>query len=64
MIIKNTYLIKIKMILRNGKIIGETTPYKKQYEVNIDFDYASEMWRKNKIPLGNGMFKYKRTRTR
>ena len=52
------------MILRNGKIIGETTPYKKQYQVNIDFDYASWAWRKNKISLDNGMFKYKRTRTR
>jgi hypothetical protein len=26
----------------------------------IDFDYASEEWRKNKIPLSNGMFKYKK----
>ena len=47
------------MILRNGKIIGE-----KQYEVIIDFDYASKMWRQNKVYLGKGMFKYKRTRTR
>jgi len=53
------------MILRSGKVIGETTCYKKkQYEVIIDFDYASTMWHKNKISLGNGMFKYKRTRTR
>ena len=53
------------MILRNGKVIGETAYcYKKQYQVIIDFDYASTMWCKNKISLGNGMFKYKRTRTR
>jgi hypothetical protein len=58
-------LIKIKMILRNGKVIGETVYYRKtQYQVIIDFDYASKMWRQNKIYLGNGMFKYKRTRTR
>jgi hypothetical protein len=25
----------------------------------IDFDKSSEEWRKNKIHLGNGMFKYK-----
>jgi len=47
------------MILRNGKIIGET-----QYQFIIDFDYASKMWRQNKISLGDGKFKYKRTRTR
>ena len=29
------------------------------YSVNIDFDNASNEWRKNKISLGNGMFKYK-----
>jgi len=32
------------------------------YSVNIDFDNASNEWRKNKISLGNGMFKYKRYR--
>ena len=30
------------------------------YSVNIDFDESSKAWRKNKISLGNGMFKYKR----
>ena len=30
------------MILRNGKMIGTD-------QVIIDFDYASKMWRKNKI---------------
>ena len=53
------------MILRNGKMIGETVYYQEtQYQVIINFDYASTMWRQNKIYLGNGMFKYKRTRTR
>ena len=28
----------------------------------IDFDEASREWRKNKIYLGEGMFKYKRNR--
>lgn len=32
----------------------------KQYKVNIDFDGSSKAWRKNKISLGEGMFKYKR----
>ena len=25
----------------------------------IDFDYASRMWRANKISIGNGQYKYK-----
>lgn len=28
------------------------------YEVNIDFDLASQMWRQNKQNIGNGHFKY------
>ena len=35
----------------------------KQYVVNIDFDESSKAWRKNKISLGEGMFKYKRYRS-
>tara|TARA_A200000113_G_scaffold80138_1_gene71209 strand:- start:1474 stop:1680 length:207 start_codon:yes stop_codon:yes gene_type:complete len=34
----------------------------KQYKINIDFDESSKAWRKNKISLGEGMFKYKRYR--
>ena len=34
----------------------------KQYVVNIDFDESSKAWRKNKIKLGEGMFKYKKYR--
>lgn len=29
------------------------------YEINIDFNNASREWRKNKINLGEGIFKYK-----
>ena len=32
-----------------------------QYKVSIDFDESSKEWRKNKIQLGEGMFKYKRS---
>lgn len=28
------------------------------YEVNINFDEASEAWNANKVKLGNGMYKY------
>ena len=34
----------------------------RQYDANIDFDVASVAWRRNKRPIGNGMFAY-RTRT-
>ena len=30
------------------------------YEVDIDFDEASEAWRSNKISIGNGEYKYKK----
>ncbi len=29
-----------------------------QYKVEINFDESSKAWRKNKIKLGEGMFKY------
>ncbi len=28
------------------------------YEVNIDFDAASEIWKSNKRSIGNGSYKY------
>jgi len=36
------------------------TNYEKDaiYEVNIDFDDASNAWKSNKCPLGNGTYKY------
>ena len=64
------------MPLRNGKeylkvlFPKETRPFNVillpemgiQYAVNIDFDDSSKSWRKNKISLSDGMFKYKRHR--
>tara|TARA_Y100000389_G_scaffold202353_1_gene247375 strand:+ start:395 stop:517 length:123 start_codon:yes stop_codon:yes gene_type:complete len=40
------------MILRSGRRIGGDA-------VIIDFDYSSREWRKNKIAIGQGSFKYK-----
>ncbi len=40
------------MILRSGRMIGCDYPV-------IDFDYAQKQWRKNKIKLSEGCFKYK-----
>ena len=63
------------MPLRDGKeylkkmFPKETQPFNlvllpergsKQYMINIDFDDSSLKWRRNKIQLGEGMFKYKR----
>ena len=42
----------LKMILRSGKRIGcDNLP--------INFNEASKLWRKNKISIGYGQFKYK-----
>lgn len=41
-------------------LLSEKVP-SRQYIVNIDFDDASKEWRKNKIHLGGGEFKYTRT---
>ena len=30
----------------------------KPFTINIDFDIAQKEWRKNKLYLGNGTFKY------
>ena len=45
------------MPLRSGK---EYLFQKKLYDNFIDFDEASREWRKNKIHLGEGVFRYKR----
>lgn len=40
------------MILRSGRMTGNDM-------IIIDFDEASREWRKNKIYIGNGSFRYK-----
>jgi hypothetical protein len=62
------------MLLRSGKkyfkmedqpfkliLIPDKIPQKKEKgnEVVINFDEASKAWRKNKISLGEGWFRYK-----
>jgi hypothetical protein len=32
---------------------------KSLYEVNIDFDEASEAWKENKLSQGNGTYRYR-----
>jgi hypothetical protein len=50
----------------NRRVLPETIlqnnlPKRKgpQYEITIDFDEASKAWRANKIPIGDGQFKYR-----
>ncbi len=46
------------MLLRNRKVIyNDLTD--SELEVKINFDYASKMWRKNKISIENGQYIYK-----
>ena len=57
------------MILRNGKVIcgpvgSKDTPRLTLYSIQIDFEDASKRWRHNKIHQGEGVFRYKKTRTR
>jgi hypothetical protein len=35
------------------------TPKKVQFDINIDFDDASNAWKLNKKSIGNGCYKYK-----
>ena len=39
-------------------LLSEKIPRK--YQINIDFDEASRQWRKNKVSIGEGGFRYKR----
>ena len=43
-------------VTRNMKKVSEQNA---TYDVVIDFDEASEEWQKNKISIGNDMYKYK-----
>jgi len=42
----------------NRTLLKEVDPVKPLYEVNIDFDAASNAWMTNKISIGNGHYKY------
>ena len=42
-----------------NKLVNETIQL---YEVDIDFDDASEAWRANKKSIGNGQYKYIRVK--
>ena len=53
---------EIKMVqTKHNEITNELTNEIKmvqQYEVNIDFDEASNAWKYNKKSIGNGSYKY------
>lgn len=56
----NTQDQPFRLILASEKFHKKT--YSEPQNVSIDFDESSKQWRKNKISLGEGMFKYKRNR--
>jgi hypothetical protein len=46
------------MQTRSQSKIKSQNNIKSLYEVNIDFDGASQAWKANKISIGNGSYKY------
>ena len=46
---------KTRQLLQQGQSVKLTTA---PFDVVIDFDEASEAWRANKKPVGNGCYKY------
>jgi hypothetical protein len=42
----------------NSQDVAVGLQYPITYEVNIDFDEASNAWKKNKKSIGNGQYKY------
>jgi hypothetical protein len=47
------YVYDVELNMKNSCL-------KPTFDVNIDFDHASKLWKKNKIRIGEGMYKYKR----
>jgi len=47
-------------MMTRSKTLKMCNSVQKQYTVDIDFDFASEAWLKNKIPLGCGTYRYKK----
>ena len=39
-------------------VVTRSQAKRSQFEVNIDFDYASACWRANKKPIAQGCYKY------
>lgn len=59
MTISNTYQYKtVKMETRKQTRDNLIYEQNALYEVNIDFDGASEAWKANKKSVGNGCYKY------
>lgn len=59
-LVSNTYNVQIYKRMETRQQKRENEVYEKNvlYEVNIDFDGASEAWKANKKSTGNGCYKY------
>ena len=51
-------------VVQEPRMVTRSSNNSPRYDVDIDFDEASEAWRANKKSIGNGMFKYVGMRTR
>ena len=51
-------------VVQEPRMVTRSCNNSPRYDVDIDFDEASEAWRANKKSIGNGMFKYVGMRTR
>jgi hypothetical protein len=68
-VLESTKVLETRILpdtIKNVFYESEHTLYMPQYlqkplyDVDIDFDEASEAWRSNKISIGNGQYKYKK----
>ena len=50
--------------VQEPRMVTRSSNNSPRYDVDIDFDEASDAWRANKKSIGNGMFKYVGMRTR
>jgi hypothetical protein len=51
-------------VVQEPRMVTRSSNNSPRYDVDIDFDEASDAWRANKKSIGNGMFKYVGMRTR
>lgn len=54
----------VPSVVQEPRMVTRSSNNSPRYDVDIDFDEASDAWRANKKSIGNGMFKYVGMRTR
>jgi hypothetical protein len=59
-----SHVLRPSSDIQEPRMVTRSSNNTPRYDVDIDFDEASEAWRANKKSIGNGMFKYVGMRTR